>query len=346
MAGVVVTTTGLRVAMPDAEASRVGGRVWLIGAGPGDPQLITVTGQRLIAAADAVVHDRLVHPELLALADPRAQVIDVGKTGHGPAFPQREINALLVRLARDGLSVVRLKGGDPFVFGRGGEEALALSAAGVPFEVVPGVTAGVAGPACAGIPITHRGIARTVAFVTGHEDGDAGGPPTDWTAVARLDTAVVFMAGRTAQETAACLIRAGRPGGTPAAVVVDASLATQEVRLTDLAALARSGAPPCDGRPVLLVVGSAVALAPALRCEATGVEPPVGGLSTSVYPALMHASGTSGPLGHASCAPRPPGLAGLPACHPEGSHAPARSGRKRGRTASPQRRRAVRDRRA
>ncbi len=237
------------------------GRVWLVGAGPGDPELITVKGRRLLATADAVVHDRLVGAALLDLVPSGTLRIDVGKAGHGDAVPQRETNALLVRLARAGLSVVRLKGGDPFIFGRGGEEAIALRAAGIPFEIVPGVSAGLAGPAYAGIPVTHRGLARSVAFVTGHEDPAAGGPSIDWAAVGHLDTVVVFMAGRTAPEIAARLLAAGRAPETAAALVLDASLASQEVRLTDLATLAERGAGETAGRPALLVVGAVVALA-------------------------------------------------------------------------------------
>lgn len=234
------------------------GVVHLVGAGPGDPELITVRGARLLAAADAVVHDRLVSPELLALARPGALRIDAGKTGYGRSVPQTTTSELLVRLARAGLTVVRLKGGDPFVFGRGGEEALALRDAGVPFTIVPGVTSGVAGPAYAGIPVTHRGRSRSVAFVTG---SNAGGAPVDFAALAAIDTLVVYMAGRTARDVAAGLLRAGRPTDTPVAVVIDATLPSQEVRLADLAAIAASGVPAIDGRPALLVVGEVVALA-------------------------------------------------------------------------------------
>jgi uroporphyrinogen III methyltransferase / synthase len=240
------------------------GRVHLVGAGPGDPDLITVRGRRLLEAADAVVHDRLIGRGLLELMPAGALRIDVGKAGYRHAIAQPEINVTLIRLARAGLDVVRLKGGDPFVFGRGGEEAEALRAARVPFDVVPGVTAGVAGPACAGIPVTHRGVARSVAFVTGHEDTAAGGPPIDWTSLARIDTLIVYMAGRTAAVVARSLLAAGRPQETPAALVLDASRPTQEVRLTALGSLAADGIGPTDGRAALLVIGEVVALAPRL----------------------------------------------------------------------------------
>jgi uroporphyrin-III C-methyltransferase len=240
------------------------GRVHLVGAGPGDPDLITVRGRRLLEAADAVVHDRLVGSGLLDLIPATALRVDVGKAGYRHAITQPEINATLIRLARAGLEVVRLKGGDPFVFGRGGEEAEALRVAGIPFEVVPGITAGIAGPTAAGIPVTQRGVARSVAFVTGHEDTSAGGPPIDWSSLARIDTLVVYMAGRTAAIVARSLLAAGRVPGTPAALVLDASLPSQEVRLTELGSLAAAGAGPTDGRAALLVIGDVVALAPRL----------------------------------------------------------------------------------
>jgi uroporphyrin-III C-methyltransferase len=238
------------------------GRVHLVGAGPGDPELITVRGRRLLEAADAVVHDRLVGSGLLDLIPAGTLRIDVGKTGYRHAVAQREINATLVRLARAGLEVVRLKGGDPFVFGRGGEEAEALRAAGIPFDVVPGITAGIAGPAAAGIPVTQRGVARSVAFVTGHEDTAAGGPPIDWSSLAGIDTLVVYMAGRTAAVVARSLLAAGRAPETPAALVLDASLPSQEVRFTELGSLAAAGTGPTGGRAALLVIGEVVALAP------------------------------------------------------------------------------------
>jgi uroporphyrin-III C-methyltransferase len=240
------------------------GRVHLVGAGPGDPELITVRGRRLLEAADAVVHDRLVGSGLLDLIPPGTLRIDVGKAGYRHAVAQPEINATLIRLAQAGLEVVRLKGGDPFVFGRGGEEAEALRAAAIPFDVVPGITAGIAGPACAGIPVTQRGVARSVAFVTGHEDTAAGGPPIDWSSLARVDTLVVYMAGRTAAVVARSLLAAGRSRETPTALVFDASLPTQEVRLTELGSLAVTGAGPTDGRAALLVIGEVVSLAPRL----------------------------------------------------------------------------------
>jgi uroporphyrin-III C-methyltransferase len=237
------------------------GIIHLVGAGPGDPELLTLKGYRLLETADVVVYDRLISPELLAMIPRGVARISVGKAGGGPSTPQAEITSLLVRLGRAGRRVVRLKGGDPFIFGRGGEEALALRAAGIPFEIVPGVSAGNAGPAYAGIPVTHRGLARSVAFVTGHEDTATAEPPIDWEALARLDTLVVFMAGRRAAEIAGRLLAAGRSADTPAAIVRDASLPGQEVQTTELGALAAGGPVATDGRPTLLVIGSVVALA-------------------------------------------------------------------------------------
>lgn len=166
--------------------------VYLVGAGPGDPGLMTERAVELIARADVIVHDRLIPAEALALARPEAEVIDVGKEGGGRATEQSEINRILVD--NGSKDVVRLKGGDPFLFGRGGEEVEALSAAGVPFEVVPGVTAGIAAPAYAGIPVTHRELASAVAFLTGHEDPTKQDSTIDWEALANFPgTLVIYM---------------------------------------------------------------------------------------------------------------------------------------------------------
>jgi uroporphyrin-III C-methyltransferase len=254
------------------------GRVWLVGAGPGDPELITVRGLRLLESADVVLHDRLISPVLLDLIPAGTLRVPVGKTGHGPSTAQADISALLVRWARAGFDVVRLKGGDPFVFGRGGEEALALREAEIQFEVVPGVTAGVAGPAFAGIPVTHRSVARSVVFVTAHAAG-ADGVAIDWEAIARLDTVVLFMAGSEAATVADRLRSAGRDGSTGAALIVDASLPSQVVWTGDLATLIAAPPEVPWQRPCLLVVGDVVSLAaelawfePDATVRAAGVE--------------------------------------------------------------------------
>jgi len=246
------------------------GMVHLVGAGPGDPDLITVRAARLLASADAIVHDRLIPHAVLDLARPGVTLFDAGKEGHSQSVPQQTTSDLLIRLGRAGLDVVRLKGGDPFVFGRGGEEALALRAAGIPFEIVPGVTAGVAGPAFAGIPVTHRGLSRGVAFVTATTAETADGSAIEWSPFVAIDTLVVFMAGRTSRAVARGLIAAGRARLDPVAIVIAASRPDQEVHLTDLATLAVRGAGPLDGRPVLLVVGPVAALANELAWFAGG----------------------------------------------------------------------------
>src|SRR5438105_11807 len=166
------------------------GTVYLVGAGPGDPGLLTRRALDLIASADAILYDRLIPPEALEGARPDAELRYVGKEAGGGATPQSEIEAALVELARAGRNVVRLKGGDPFVFGRGGEEAEALAEAGVPFEVVPGVTSAIAGPAAAGIPVTHRDAAASVAIATAHEAPGKAGSRINWRALAGADTAI------------------------------------------------------------------------------------------------------------------------------------------------------------
>src|SRR3954447_3180341 len=194
--------------------------VYLVGAGPGDPRLMTRRALELIARADAILYDRLIPPGALDGARPGADLRYVGKQPGGHAMEQDDINALLVDLARSGGEVVRLKGGDPFVFGRGGEEAQALADAGVRFEVVPAVTAGVAAPAYAGIPVTHRDDASAVAFITGHEDPAKPGAALDWQALAAFPGTLVFYMGvRNLDAIAGRLIEAGRMPDEPAAVI-------------------------------------------------------------------------------------------------------------------------------
>ncbi len=229
--------------------------VFLVGAGPGDPGLVTVRGARLLGRADVVVYDRLVHADLLGLARPGAELVDVGKRP-GDSVSQEAINALLVARGRGGGCVVRLKGGDPFVFGRGGEEALALRSAGVPFEVVPGVSAAVAVPGAAGIPLTHRGLASGFSVVTGH---GAGGEPdaANWADLARPGhTLVVLMGAGTRATLADRLLGAGRDPATPVAVIAWGTYPAQVVERTTLGDLASSTLGP----PVTIVVGEVAAL--------------------------------------------------------------------------------------
>ena len=239
------------------------GKVWLVGAGPGDPDLLTVKALRLLQSADVVVHDRLTPPALLDLARPDARRVDVGKRKSRHTLPQDDINQLLVALAREGLKVVRLKGGDPFVFGRGGEELLALRVAGIEAEVVPGVTAALAAAAAAGVPLTHRGLAQAVTFVTGHaavKDGEAQEPDLDWLVLSRPNhTVVVYMGVTTAAMLADRLVAAGRAASTPVLIVENASRSDERRVLTRLAELPKAAA-GLDG-PALLVIGEVAALA-------------------------------------------------------------------------------------
>jgi uroporphyrinogen III methyltransferase/synthase len=231
--------------------------VYLVGAGPGDPGLLTVRGAELLARADIVVHDRLANAGLLDLAPATAERIDVGKAPGRVAMTQPEIDALLVERGRTGATVVRLKGGDPFVFGRGGEEAEALRAAGVPFEVVPGVTSAIAAPAYAGIPVTHRGLSTHVTIVTGHEDPAKGTTDTDWDALARAGgTLVVLMGAGRVEEIARRLIDGGRAPETPVAAVRWGTHPTQH---TIRSTLARIGSEAVEA-PSAIVVGPVAAL--------------------------------------------------------------------------------------
>jgi uroporphyrin-III C-methyltransferase len=222
--------------------------VYLVGAGPGDPGLITVRGLELVRSCNAIVYDRLVSPELVAAAPPEA--IRIGRARLG----QAELDELLVRLGRRGLEVVRLKGGDPFVFGRGGEEALALAAAGIPFEVVPGVSALSAVPASAGIPVTHRGVSSQVTVVSGHDERTL-----DLAALARVPgTLVLFMGLASLAAVAEGLVRHGKPADTPAAVVASGTLPEQETVIAPLAEIARAASSLAS--PALIVIGDVVAL--------------------------------------------------------------------------------------
>ena len=248
------------------------GRVRLVGAGPGDPDLLTIKAARALGEADVVVYDRLTPEPILALARPNARLLYVGKRKARHALPQDDINALLVGLAREGFDVVRLKGGDPFVFGRGGEELAACRAAGVPCEVIPGISAGLAAAAAVGAPVTHRGVAQAVTFVTGHAAPGAGGeepgePALDWAALAKPNhTVVVYMGLSTAPVIAARLIAAGRSPGTPVVLVENASL-PNERRLA--AALGTLGeAAKMLEAPTVLVIGEVAAMA-----DTTAVRP-------------------------------------------------------------------------
>ena len=240
------------------------GIVYLVGAGPGDPGLITVRGRQLLDSCDAIVFDALANPALLPTRQPgrTTELHDVGKRGGSTeSARQDDINALLVRLAREGKRVVRLKGGDPFVFGRGSEEAEALRAAGVAFEIVPGVTAGIAAPAYAGIPVTHRGVATSVTFVTGHEDPGQGEGRTDWAALARAGgTIVLYMGVKTLPRIASALVAGGMRADTPAAAIQWGSYPKQRTVIATVSTLERLAADAGFTAPVITVIGPVVSL--------------------------------------------------------------------------------------
>jgi uroporphyrinogen III methyltransferase / synthase len=236
------------------------GVVYLVGAGPGDPGLMTARSLELIASADAIFYDRLIPPGALSGARRGAELVYVGKAPGRPSVPQEEIGERLVEAARAGKSVVRLKGGDPFVFGRGGEEGEALREAGVEFEVVPGVTAGVAASAYAGIPVTHRDDASAVAFVTGHEDPEKAETALDWQALARFPGTLVFYMGvKRLRDNAAALIAAGRGADEPAAAVERGTMEGQRTVVATLGTLAEAVEREGVGAPALIVVGPVVA---------------------------------------------------------------------------------------
>ncbi len=241
---------------------RARGHVWLVGAGPGDPELITVRGLRHLRRAEVLLYDRLVSPELIREAPRTALRIDVGKAPGRHARKQEEICRLLIAHARAGRRVVRLKGGDPFVFGRGGEEALACAEAGIPFEIIPGISSVVAAPSAAGIPITHRGVAGSVAIVAGHcsPESTEGSDRIDWPAVARLDTIVILMGLSRLPEISAALIAAGRSPKTPAAAIASATLSAQQTVVGTLGTLGRLVAEAGLEAPATVVVGEVVRL--------------------------------------------------------------------------------------
>ena len=248
------------------------GRVSIVGAGPGDPELLTVRALNRIRAADVIVHDRLVDPSILSQARDDAKRIYVGKTRGCHALSQDRINELLAELARDGLSVVRLKGGDPFVFGRGGEELAFLEQHGIETEIVPGVTAALGCAASAGIPVTHRDLAQAVTFVTGHAK-DGGDPDLDWTSLARANhTLVVYMGVATAAKVAVRLTEAGMEGSMPVAVIENGTRPDERIvtgTLGDLATLIDTRA--VKG-PAVLIIGRVAALARRETLEALAVD--------------------------------------------------------------------------
>ncbi|MCB1336501.1 MAG: uroporphyrinogen-III C-methyltransferase [Maritimibacter sp.] len=252
------------------------GWVWLVGAGPGDPGLVTLHALNALHQADVVVHDALVAPAILDWARPDAEMVDMGKRGGRSSPKQGEISDLLVSLAKEGKRVLRLKGGDPFVFGRGGEEAQDCLRAGVPVRIVPGISAGIGGLAYAGIPVTHGAVNSAVTFVTGH---DAGGdtPPLDWAAIARASPVIViYMGMRNLGEIAARLMDAGRAPDEPVALVQSAATPDQRVLETTLGQAAADAAAAGVGAPAIVCIGRTVLLRQALDWQALAAGGPIG----------------------------------------------------------------------
>jgi uroporphyrin-III C-methyltransferase len=248
------------------------GHVWLAGAGPGDPGLLTLDALAGLTQADVIVHDALVDARVLALAGPRARLEFAGKRGGKPSATQEDISRRLVVLAQAGERVLRLKGGDPFVFARGGEEAAALAAAGVPFRIVPGVTAGLAALAAARIPATLRGVNRAVIFAAGY-GADAGGAP-DWAALARTSEPIVlYMAMRNLAEIVEALMQGGLASHTPAAVIAAATTAEERILVSTLDRVVADVRAESIEAPAIVVIGDIVTAREGLRGLAAAAEP-------------------------------------------------------------------------
>ncbi len=272
------------------------GKVFFVGAGPGSPDLITVRGLRVLRRAQTVVYDRLVPRELVDLAPRGSERVYVGKPPGGPAPEQAWINELLVERARAGRWVVRLKGGDPFVLGRGGEEALAVARAGIPFEVVPGVTSAVAVPAFGGIPVTHRGMANAFVVITGHPGKGRAEP--DWEAVARIPAIVILMGMGRLHHVCRRLQEAGRPPWTPAVAIRAGSTRAQRTVRASLGSLPERVESEGLGPPAVVVIGEVAGLADSLSwfqppAVAAGRESPNGWSEEDIH----HAEGDRGVLG-------------------------------------------------
>jgi uroporphyrinogen III methyltransferase/synthase len=261
------------VSPPFASPGAKTGIVFLVGAGPGDPELLTVKAQRLIRQADAIVHDYLVAPAILSLARADAERVFVGKKGGGFCCPQRDIEGTLIRLAREGKNVVRLKGGDPLVFGRGGEEAEALAAAGIAFEIVPGVTSALAAAAYAGIPLTHRAHSSAVVFLTGHEDPNKPDSVIRWEDYGRLRaTLCVYMGMKNLETITRRLVAGGLPPETPAAVIQSATTHDHRQLISTAGKIALESEHAGFGAPAIVVIGEVAALSDKLAWFAAQVE--------------------------------------------------------------------------
>lgn len=228
------------------------GKVYITGAGPGDPELITVKGARLLRKADVVVYDRLVNPELLDYTADASEHIYVGKRPGKPSVSQDQINRILISKALEGKKVVRLKGGDPFIFGRGGEECEALALSEIPFEVIPGISSAVAAPAYAGVPLTHRGVARSFAVVTGHTSKESD-VFQNWEHLSQIDTLVILMGMKNLSDISLALIRHGRSADTPVSVIEKATLPEQRIVTATLGTVVEKAADLVS--PATIVIG-------------------------------------------------------------------------------------------
>ena len=242
------------------------GKIWIVGAGPGDPDLLTLKAAALVGTADIIFHDALVNPRILDMARSDTKLVDVGKRGGRPSASQVSIQTRMIHAARQGMCVVRLKGGDPFIFGRGGEECMALWTAGIDYEVVPGITSGLAAAACATVPLTYRNISQSVLLVTGHEAPDA--PPADWPHIAKAaDTLVIYMGIARVTEIQDGLLAGGRHPDTPVLAMQWATLPHQRqvyTRLNDFADVIHEAN---LGSPAILIVGEAARLSQQLSCK-------------------------------------------------------------------------------
>jgi uroporphyrinogen III methyltransferase/synthase len=251
---------------------RATGTVYLVGAGPGDPELLTLKAHRLIGQADVLVHDYLVAPAILDLARPEAERVFVGKKGGGFCCPQRDIEGTLIRLAREGKNVVRLKGGDPFVFGRGGEEAEALVDAGIRFEIVPGVTSALGAAAYSGIPLTHRAHSSAVVFLTGHEDPNKPDAAIRWEDFGQLGgtTLCIYMGMKNLETITRRLQAGGLAAETPVAVIQSATTGEHRQMLSTVGRVALESEHAGFGAPAIVVIGEVAALAEKLAWFASG----------------------------------------------------------------------------
>ncbi|MHA6267633.1 uroporphyrinogen-III C-methyltransferase [Aliiroseovarius sp. CAU 1755] len=245
------------------------GWVWLCGAGPGDPGLLTIHALNALSQADVIVHDALVAPEILAWARADAEAIYAGKRGGKPSALQRDISLQLVDLARAGKKVLRLKGGDPFVFGRGGEEGQTLVQHGVPIRIIPGISAGIGGLAYAGVPVTHRDVNQSVTFVTGHDQSGETPGTLDWAAIARgSQVIVIYMGMKHLDRIRTALVKAGRPSDEPVAITSNATTPQQQVLETTLGSCVEDAARDGIGAPAIICVGRAVLMRQALDWQA------------------------------------------------------------------------------